>query len=204
MVLLLGSRGQYRGRNASGFVGVLRRIVGSVTQLVGFSRSGRRSEMRARSTSVSGWLALGAAIACFGVGYLVGNSTAKPAVPGAGLNAGGGVPQTPAVIGEIETRPLASQAFIVSAYPGLAADDAKVRAKALADYLRSRQILRARPYEYPAKEGPLWVVAVYHDGEAEEAATRERLRQLPEDVPDATFVHLRKSEAGWPTTWPIR
>lgn len=203
MVLLLGSRGQYRGRSASGFLGGVRRFANAVGEMVGFGRGGgRRAGMRPRA-SVSGWLALGGAIACFGVGYLVGTST-KSAAPGAGLQASGNGPQPPAVIGEVETRPLASQAFIVSAYPRLPADDAKARAKALADYLRGKQLAKARPYEYPAKDGPLWVVAVYHDGEAEESATRERLRLLPDDVPDATFVQLRKSEAGWPTTWPIR
>lgn len=206
MVLLLGSRGQYRGRNSSGFLPTVRRIAGSALELVGFVRkNGRRGETRAsRASSVSGWLALGAALACFGTGYLVGNATAGPKAPAeAGLNAKGG-PQQPAIIGEFDAQVLANQAFIVSVYPNLDATEAKARAKALSDWLRSKQLEKARPHEYQTDKGPLWVVAVYFDGTDQEGKTRSLLQGLPEDVPDPMFVRLRKTEEGWPTTYPIR
>lgn len=212
MVLLLGSRGQYKGRNP-GFVGNLRRIGGALLQMTGLTRGGnaRRGETRAsRGSLLSGWVALGGALACFGVGYLVGHSTA-PSSPGSGasgLQANGpqtpSGPQTPTMIGEADTRPLTSQAFIVSAYPSLDATEAKQRAKALSDWLHGQQLQKARPYEFATKSGPVWVVAVYYDGEKELGETRDRLRQLPEDAPDATFVQLRKTDGNWPKTWAIQ
>jgi hypothetical protein len=212
MVLLLGSRGQYRGRRSSGLVGTLRRVGHSALELVGFRRpnNNRRGETRAsRGSTVSGWLALGAALAFFGVGYLIGRSTAGPAatgngVPGAVLNANGGQPVAPALIDD--TTPLGSQAFIVSAYPDLDPTAARGQAKALSEWLRGQQpLLKARPYEYTTKDGPLWVVAVYYDGENEQAETRKRLRGLPEDVPDWMFVAQRKKDSeDWPLSKAIR
>ncbi len=208
MALLLGSRGQYRGRS-SGFLPTLRHLGGAVLQFVGVGRSShtRRGETRAsRGSMVSGWIALGAAVACFGAGYLVGNATSGPSTKGAELNANGGNgPVAPAVLSDFDARPLTNAAFIVAAYPGLVPDEAKLRAKTLSDWLKARQLPNARPYEYPSSGGPLWVVAVYHDGGASESMTRERLRGLPEDAPDEMFVHYRKDGAeDWPKSMPIR
>jgi hypothetical protein len=208
MVLLLGSRGQYRGRRSTGFVGTLRRVGHTALELVGFRRPGnnRRGETRAsRGSMMSGWLALGASLAVFGAGYLIGRSTAGPTTgtgaPAAGLNANGG-PVAPAIM-ELDTKPLGSQAFIVSAYPDLDAAAAKGQAKVLSDWLRSQGLPKVRPYEFPATSGRLWVVAVYFDGATEEAATRKLLRQLPEDVPDGLFVAERK-KADWPRSYSIQ
>ena len=51
---------------------------------------------------------------------------------------------------------------------------------------------------------PLWVAAVYFDGPDQEKATNLALHALPEDVPDAAFVSLRKSGEGWPLAQQIR
>ncbi len=207
MALLLGSRGQYRGRS-SGFVPTLRRLGGAVLQFAGVGRSSnaRRGETRAsRGSMVSGWIALGAAVACFGAGYLVGNATGGQATKIAELNAnGGGGPVAPEVLADFDARPLTNNAFIVAGYLGFDATEAKVRAKALSDWLRAGQSLNARPYEYPSSQGSFWAVAVYHDGGASETTTRERLLALPEDVPDQIFVEQRKKTAGWPISVPIR
>ena len=205
MVLLLGSRGQYRGRSSSGFVGTLRRFSATALQFLGIGRPAnlRRGETRAsRGSTVSGWLALGGALLFFAVGYLVGHSTSN-AAPGngsAGLKAdgnGAAGPTAPAIIGEFDARPLGSEAFAVVAYQ-LDAAAGKARAKALSDWLRARDLQKARPFEYPGKDGPLWIVAVYFDGAAEEAATRERLKQLPADVPDDVFASQRANPK-----WPV-
>lgn len=208
MVLLLGSRGQYRGRSSSGFGGALRRAGEFLLNLTGFGGPGnqRRSASRSSRGSTANWIALGGALACFGVGYVVGHSTAGTIAPGGGnanaslkadgQGAGPG-PVQPAMMGESDTRPLASQAFVVAAYE-MEASEAKSRAKTLAGWLRGQNLLKARPFEFPGKNGPVWIVAVYYDGEAEQTATRERLKLLPEEVPDDVFVSLRKD-----TKWPV-
>lgn len=208
MVMLLGSRGRARVRSSSGFGAFWRGVV----ELVAGKASGhpslrRRDPSRSlRSATVSRWLAIAAALLCFVGGFFAGGTWADARAaarqPGAGLKAEG---TAPGFIGEFDATPLSSDAFIVSVYPNLAPEVAKARAKALADHLRGRELAKARPYLYPnGKDGPLWVVAVYYDGEAELAATQALLTNLPDDVPDETFVHLRKSEAGWPRHWPIR
>lgn len=216
MVLLLGSRGQYRGRSGSGFGGALRRVGEMALQLTGFGGRGnqRRSGTRAsRGSSTASWIALAGALACFGVGYLVGHSTAGTVAPGGGTGAAGlkadgsngaaapqqtASPQQPTMMGDTDVRPLASQAFVVAAYE-LEAAEAKVRAKALATWLRAQNpALKARPFEFPGQKGPVWIVAVYYDGDVEQAKTRDQLKLLPEDVPDDVFVGLRKR-----TDWPV-
>ena len=200
MVMLLGSRGRGRIRSASGFSKFVRGIVDVVT---GHSSSRRRETSRAGVGSR--WFALWAAMLCFVSGFFVGGFWAEKKAlerqPGAGLKAGG---TTAGFIGEFDASPLSSEAFIVSVYPNIEPEAAKAKAKALSDYLRGKQLAKARPYEYAGKDGPLWVVAVYYDGEPERLATRDRLNTLPDDVPDATFVHLRKTEAEWPKPWVVR
>jgi hypothetical protein len=206
MVLLLGSRGQYRGRNA-GFLPSLRSSIASFFGRVGGGRQRRESRGRRSSSSsgaaVSGLAILALLLVGFVGGFFVrGQFVGAAAKEGnAGLKAG---PQAPEIVGEMDTSALASQAFIVSAYPGIEPATARQHARHLSDYLRGQQLAKARPYEYPSQNGPLWVVAVYFDGDAEQAATREKLRLLPLDVPDATFCQLRKPEADWPLAVPIQ
>ncbi len=205
MVLLLGSRGQYRGRN-SGFLKSLRSAFGSFFGRVGSRQrsSGRSSGRGARSGgAASGLAVLALLLVGFVGGFFVRGHfvAAAPKEGTAGLKAG---PQAPDIVGEIETSALTSQAFIVSVYPGVEASVARQRARHLSDYLRGQQLPKARPYEFPSQNGPLWVVAVYFDGDDEQAATRHKLTLLPADVPDATFAELRKTEPGWPTAYPIQ
>jgi hypothetical protein len=197
MVLLLGSRGQYRGRNS----GVLQSVGSALGNFFGRAR-GRSRQSRSHGGAGS-LLLLSVALLGFVGGFFVRGQFAAAGGPAgaAGLQAG---PQAPGIVGEIDAAPLASQAFIVSVYPGLEPAVAQQRARQLSDYLRGRQLAKARPYEYPSQQGPLWVVAVYFDGDSERAATRDKLRLLPAEVPDATFVELRKTEPDWPTAWPIR
>ncbi len=106
---------------------------------------------------------------------------------------------------DIDTRAIHNDAFVVSFYPNLPAADAKSKAKDLTDYLRGQGLKKANPYEWPTKDGPVWVAAVYFDGAAEKEATRNRLRALPADVPDAVFASLRKDGGqDWPKWWAIR
>lgn len=204
MVLLLGSRGQHRRNN--GFGASLLRTVGSLFGSFGpFGRrtGSRRMEMGRSQRSVSAWVAFGGALVCFAGGFLLGDhfAAAKVDPSAAGLNASA---KAPGFIGETDTRPLTGRAFIVAIYQNVPASDAKLKAKALSDWLRAQGLSSARPYEYPAQVGPLWVVAVYFDGDADKAAKRAELNKLPEDVPDAVFCQLRKGSAGWPEDYSIR
>ncbi|MEO6594406.1 MAG: hypothetical protein ABIP94_06610 [Planctomycetota bacterium] len=201
--MLLGSRSRGRVRSPSGFSKFVRGIADLV---VGQSSSRRRDPSRPLRTGlVSRWLALSGALLCFVGGFFVGgfwaDAKAAERQSGAGLKAVG---TAPGFIGEFDANPLSNDLFIVSVYPNTEPEAAKAKAKALSDYLRSKQLAKARPYEYATKNGPLWVVAVYYDGEPERLATRDRLVALPDDVPDATFVHLRNTEAEWPKPWVIR
>ena len=206
MVLLLGSRGQHRRNN--GFGASLFRTVGSLfgTFGLGFGRrtGSRRMELGRSSRTVSAWVAFGGALVCFAGGFLVGDHFAAAKVdPGAaGLNASA---KAPGFIGETDTRRLTGRAFVVAAYANMPAADAKGKAKALSDWLRAEGGLpTARPYEFPAEAGPLWVVAVYFDGDTDKAAKRADLHKLPENVPDPVFCQLRKGTPGWPEDYSIR
>jgi hypothetical protein len=145
---------------------------------------------------------------CFAGGFLVGEQFVKKGGAPTGnaeLQAKGAeAPRPPGFVDEVDTTPLADQALIVAAYPGLKPAEAKASAKALAEYLRSLKF-RAKPYEYAAEKGVFWVVAVYFDGDTERIALRERLRTLPAaDVPDAMFVHFRNVEPEWPVARRIQ
>lgn len=210
MILLLGSRGQYRGRKSGFFQSrFLKSLGGTVGAL--FGRAESRSSLRSPRGGSSaprragGLLLLAVALVGFVGGFFVRGHFAAAAT-GADSGAAGlhAAPQSPGLVGETDAGPLAPQAFIVSVYPNLPAAEARQRASALADWLREQDLKRARPYEWPTANGPLWVVAVYFDGDTDQAATAERLHALPAEVPDATFVQLRKSEAGWPNVYPIR
>lgn len=195
MALLLGSRG--RGRSRSGLATFVRGIYESW-----FGRSQWRSERPARSLQVPGWLAAVALLAAFAGGFLVGGKLGGAPSEGAGLQAN--KPATPSFVGEFDARPLSRTAFVVAAYPELAEADAKAAAKALSDWLVAQGLAKARPYLFPRQVGPVWTVAVYFDGEAEQQATRNLLTRLPEAVPDSTFLLYRNTEAEWPKPWPIQ
>ena len=201
MVLLLGSRGQYRGRS-SGFLKSLRTTLGGFFGRTGGGRSSSRSG-RGGTAGFGGLLILAVAMAGFAGGFFVRGQFAAAAQRdgSAGLNV---TPRTPSVVGETDTKPLANDAFIVCAYPGMAANDAYQRAKDASDWLRSHDVPRSQPLEFAGKDGPLWVVAVYYDGVAEQQALRQRLLQLPDSIPDAVFGQCRKSTQGWPLAMPVR
>lgn len=193
IALLLGSRGRTRTR--SGLSKFVRGVFDSW-----FGRSMWREERSARSTQVPGWAALLLVALAFGGGYLVGGRLGgvPPAKNDLRMK-----PSAAGFVGEFDARPIHQKAFIVGAYPKLAPADAKAAAKQLADWLVDQKLDKARPFEYPAKDGPLWVVAVYFEGDAELIATRNRLLALT-DVPDASFVHLRNTEAEWPKSWTVQ
>lgn len=200
IALLLGSRG--RSRSKGGFGYVVRSLVDAVLGRGQGGRSLRRDDRRSRG--VSGWLFVGGVLLAFAGGFLLGGHLGGPNDAGpAGLRAGV-TGRTPAFVGEVDALPMAPQAFVVSAYPGLVEDDARARAAALARYLQAQGLPKSRPYCYPARDGAVWVVAVYFDGEVEQAATRDRLRALPADVPDETFVMLRNRDEHWPQWRDIR
>ncbi len=213
IALLLGSRG--RSRSRGGVTKLLRGVWDSTLGRVGFGsgawitgRSQWRDERPARGVHVSKLLAVVVLLATFAGGFFAGGKLGAP--PRDGLNANGGADQPkkgatePGWIDTIETLPLARDAFIVAMYPDLADADAMAKAKALCDYLGSQKINKVRPYRYPGKVGPVWVAAVYFANDTERFAASERLLLLPEEVPDESFVFLRKTTEGWPNHRPIK
>lgn len=202
MVLLLGSRGQYRGRS-SGFFGLLRGTVGSWFGGKRRMRSASRG-MRANAAAPAatrGFVLLAAVFAGFVGGFFVRGQVATAGDGTAGLHA---APRSPGIVGEIDTSPLANQAFIVAVYPNLPAAEARQRANALSEWLRNHRLEKARPYEFPTRNGPVWVVAVYFDGDAQKSGTRDLLVNLPQDVPDTSFAELRKREEVWPEAYTVQ
>lgn len=211
IALLLGSRGRSRSRGGFG-----RQLLGFVDGLLGSAFSGRSSKSRRRDDrragAVSAWALLVAVLVAFGGGFLLGGQFAGAAQKDRnalsanvgdtdGSGAGG---RAPAFVGELDTRPLAAQAFVVAAYPNLADLDARQRAGDLAGWLREQGLGKARAYPWPRGDSTLWVVAVYFDGVAEQRDTLAGLAALPAGAPDQTFVQLRNSEPGWPNVYSIR
>ena len=167
------------------------------------SKRSRRQEKRAQSVSM--WAFVVGVLIAFGGGFLTGG-----AVGGAGdgedplrLRAPG---RSASFVGELDTEPLSREAFIVAAYPDLDAPAAKQQAIDLTRYLQARGLDKARPYLWlEGNSGPVWVVAVYFDGESKMRATRSKLRDLPADVPDQVFSHLRNlSKTEWPRRYVIQ
>jgi hypothetical protein len=190
MALLLGSRGRVRSR--SGVGKFLRSIQESL-----FGRAPWRPERAPKAMTVPGWLAGIALLAAFAGGFLVGDRFGGTPGDKSGLQIRTG--ESAGFIHEADTAPLSSNGFIVALYQGLPAADASVRAKALSSWLRERGLAKARPYESQTAYGPVWIVVVYFDGDTEFKATRQRLLELPDAVPDASFTDLRKSYAEeWP------
>jgi hypothetical protein len=208
IAMLLGSRGRRPSR--SGFT---QRVRSAYESWVG--KNQWRREPRKLFGPVPGWAALIGVLAAFGGGYGLRGVLAPVAANAAnGVAENGGAAsaqldtrtetgQAPTFL-DFDTTPLTREGFVVAAYPGQEAGNAKSRAKQLAEWLRQQGFAKAKPYEYPTKEGGLWTVFVYYEGEAEAAATQDRLIALPVEVPDAAFVQLRKTENPWPTPCRIR
>lgn len=205
MVMLLGSRGRARkSRVGSGWLSAvgLSGVATSLARWFGGPKSRDSGPRRSRG----GWLALGMATICFGLGFVVGGKFGLPTtqvelrVP----NERQPNERRPTVIGEFDARKLTGQAFVVALYQD--ADDAiaKDKAASLAQFLRNAGLPRTRPYLYPTAKGPLWSVAVYYEGEAEFASSRSLLLSL-EQVPDAEFNELRRDRnaQGAEKDWPI-
>jgi hypothetical protein len=191
MALLLGSRG--RSRSRSSWLQPLRGLIDSW-----FGKSMWKPERAPRPRQVPGWLALLLVLGAFGGGYLVGGRPSDSA----GLHMR--TAENPGLIGEVDTKPLSTQAFVVAAYENLGDADAKARAKALAEYLKGQGLARSRPYEYTSKEARVWMVVVYYDNDQELIATRDKLRALPAAVPDEHFVAWRMAKEDWPLTCAIQ
>jgi hypothetical protein len=210
LVLLLGSRGGSRSRSKSGVAAAWARV----QQLVFGQSASARSLLRgsgqqSRRGIGAAWLALGLAVLAFAGGYAVGVASAARSRQSLDAGAGGGsndpsrVPLRAGVVGELDTRQLSGDALLVAAYEGVAVEDAKLRAKALVDYLRARGFLRAQAFEYRTDKGGLWTVLVYCMGPQDREHQRERLRQLPAEVPDESVVRLRDSQRADGKSWPF-
>ncbi|MCA8974572.1 MAG: hypothetical protein KDC98_07605 [Planctomycetes bacterium] len=210
LVLLLGSRGNGRGRR--GKSGLLGNLGGTVLRLLGGSstRRGGGSATR-RGVMLPGWLAFALALACFGGGFLVGDRFGFDGDDsGAGLNvnhSGGGPnnsgPRAPRIL-EADTEVLASHAYFVAAYEDMPEDEARTRAIRLSEYLAGHGLAKARPYVRDGAHGRVWFVTVYYSGNIEKAETRTRLQALPEDVPCPVFVGLRNQGNEWPQAFPVQ
>lgn len=203
IALLLGSRGRSRGRSG----GIGKSLRGMFDTW--FGRRQWREERRGLRASVPGWLTAVLVLAAFAGGMLVGGKLLGGGGGGDPLHAQGADRESlgvaPTVL-EIDDKPMSRQAFIVSLYPGLAADAARGRAQTLSRWLQQEGLAKAKPYEFPGPKGKVWTVLVYYENEIEERATRDRLTTLPDAVPDASFVRLRADipKEEWPNTVSIR
>jgi hypothetical protein len=161
-----------------------------------FGRSQWRDERPSRRLQVPGWLAATALLGAFAGGYLIGGRVGGKAGETEALQVSR--PQKAGFI-DVDGQPMTRNAFIVSAYPETPEATAKAAAGALSEWLRGRRLQKAKPWLTTDRAGnPLWTVAVFFEGEAEEKATRDLLLGVPEDVPDEIFVHWRKMTQGWP------
>lgn len=187
LVLLLGSRGSSRktGRSAFG------QVVGRILTWVG----GRSTGVRPKAASP--WAMVLIALLCFAGGFVAGDHFATPKEPP------GKAPLQARAIGELDTKALSNDALIVAVYEGVADEDAKVRARALVDYLKGKGFPNARPREFRNEQGSLWYVVVYCMGPSELAATRRLLKELPADAPDEHLARLRAYRGADGKVWPF-
>lgn len=117
----------------------------------------------------------------------------------------GGGPLKVGPIGDLDAKPLSNEALLVSAYEGLAAEDAKARARVLVEFLQAQGFSTARAYEFRKDSQSLWNVVVYVKGPSDLAGLRRRLQALPRELPDEFAARLRQTppwEDGNP--WPFR
>lgn len=205
IAMLLGSSSKSRSKRGQGLTG---KLVGFIDSMLGRkSKRGRRQERREQTVPM---LVFGVAVLlAFGGGYAIGGGFGSSFSNSFSNNGDGTNPlraqgRAPTFVDEVATKPLAAEAFIVSAYPGVAAAEAKELAQSLSKYLASKGLAKVRPYPWPQANGTLWVVAVYFDGEAEASKTKLALEELPMDVPDEMFCTIRKTDAKSPTGWPGR
>lgn len=198
MAMLLGSRSRSRGRGGLG------KAVRSLWEAC-FGRAAWVPEPAAKAKLLPLWVAAGAAVVAFVGGFFLGGQSGGAAKLPANLRAAAGAgPVSPGFVGEFDARPLSRQAFLVALYPDRPEADAKASAKGLCDWFAERKLTRARPHLWATKSGNTWGVAVYYDGAADETATRNLLLALPAEVPDPSFVELRKTIQGWPKAYVVR
>lgn len=202
IAMLLGSRSKARTSKSTGLTS---KLVGFIDSMLGRPSKGvRRQEKREQTVPLLVFAI--AVLAAFGGGYAVGGGFGKSSDVDP-LRAGGAIGRTPTFVDEVITEPMAPEAFIVSAYKGVPAAEAKARAQSLAKYLQGKGLTKTRPYPWPLDGASLWVVAVYFDGAAEAQKTLTLLQALPDDVPDEMFVRIREkdsaTEAGWPSSRTI-
>jgi len=197
--MLLSSRSKSRSRRGGGFT---RSLLGLIDNLLGRpSKRSRRQDKRKQAVSM--WVLVISVLVAFGGGFLMGGAFGEAGDATDPLRAPG---RSASFVGELDPEPLSREAFIVAAYPDLAASAARQQAIDLTRYLQARGLDKARPYLWlEGSKGPVWVVAVYFDGETRMLATRGKLRGLPADVPDQVFQHLRNlSKTEWPRRYVIQ
>lgn len=196
IAMLLGSSSKSRSSRNRGLTG---KLVGFIDSMLGRKTKRRRRERREQTVPM---LVFGVAVLlAFGGGFAIGGGFGENVEGANPLRASG---RSPSFVDEIETRPMAGEAFIVSAYPRVPAAEAKVLAQSLSKYLKTQGLAKVRPYPWLQDNGTLWVVAVYFDGEAEAEKTRQLLAGLPADVPDEMFCSIRKADSKTPAGWPSR
>lgn len=194
--MLLAGRSKSRSRKGGGFT---KSLVGFIDSMLGRPSKGRR---QSSVQKVSMWVCVIAVLVAFGGGFLIGGAVGKSGDGNNPLRAPG---RSASFVGEMDMAILSPEAFIVSGYPDDSLAVGKERAVALTKYLRANGLEKARPYLWPqGAKGPLYVVAVYFDGEAEAEKTRIALNSLPADVPDQVFTFQRKVAANKNLQWPSR
>lgn len=197
IAMLLSSRSKSRSRKGGGLT---KSLVGFIDSLLGRSSSRRRQEKSTQK--VSSWICAVLVLVAFGGGFMMGGAFGKTGDGNDPLRANG---RTATFVGEDDMTPLSSEGFVVSGYPDATLAAGKEQAVALAKYLQAKGIEKARPYLWPqGAKGPLYVVVVYFDGDAEAAATQRLLEALPADVPDQVFTYQRNVAAKQNLQWPSR
>lgn len=197
IAMLLSSRSKSRSRKGGGLT---KSLVGLIDNLLGRSTNRRRQEKSTQK--VSAWVCGILVLVAFGGGFMMGGAFGKTGDGNDPLRANG---RTASFVGEVDMTPLSREAFIVSGYPDDTLAAGKERAVALTKYLRAKGIEKARPYLWPqGQKGPLYVVAVYFDGDAQASETMALLNGLPADVPDQVFTYQRNAAANQNLQWPSR
>lgn len=203
MVMLLSSRGRpRRSRSGSSILGTLRRAAYNL-----FGTTPKSRDPGPSRAANGTWLALGLGLLCFGAGFLVGGRFGG-GVDDADLRARTDPrragPRTPEVLDKPEPQKLTNSAFLVAVYDDADQSAALVKAENLSQFLIGKGFARARPYQWSTAQGPLWAVAVYYDGLAEQSLLRSKLLALT-DVPDVAFTELRAARSGEGTKndWPV-
>ncbi|GAB4164187.1 MAG: hypothetical protein Fur0037_29410 [Planctomycetota bacterium] len=175
----------------------------------GSSGSRSRDDGRRRRIALSGPALAAIVFASLGAGYLVGDSFPMRQ-SGTDLNAEGQrragiVPTSLKNAGEMsaeeECRKLGSNALLVS-FHGDSASERRDEASAMARFLRSQGLDKARILKIWVEEQTRWLAVVYYANDEEKRLSRQRLLSI-RFPPEYGVDRFKKLIDGWPREWAI-